>query len=96
MAYADTNKVDYSTVAGAFNEKEFGHAFEYISEFNEWSGMPHLLFVGHGQTRQAEVKKTVAYVVVDEDDFGKPVIEKWFIKHGWARAERGAVADINV
>jgi hypothetical protein len=26
------------------------------------------------------VKKTVAYIVVDEDEFGLPVIEKWNIK----------------
>ena len=27
--------------------------------------------------RYANVKKTVAYIVVDEDDHGQPVIEKW-------------------
>jgi hypothetical protein len=26
------------------------------------------------------VKKTVAYIVIDEDDCGKPVIEKWQLK----------------
>ena len=31
--------------------------------------------------RYANVKKTVAYIVVDEDDHGQPVIEKWTIKN---------------
>jgi hypothetical protein len=30
--------------------------------------------------RYGIVKKTVAYVSVDEDEFGLPVIEKWNIK----------------
>jgi len=30
--------------------------------------------------RYALVKKTVAYVCVDEDDYGQPVVEKWHIK----------------
>jgi len=30
--------------------------------------------------RYANVKKTVAYIVVDEDDYGQPVIEKWAIR----------------
>jgi hypothetical protein len=30
--------------------------------------------------RYALVKKTVAYIVVDEDDTGRAVIEKWQIK----------------
>jgi len=30
--------------------------------------------------RYALIKKTVAYIVVDEDDAGLPVIEKWDIK----------------
>jgi hypothetical protein len=29
--------------------------------------------------RYATVKKTVAYIVVDEDENG-PVVEKWFLK----------------
>jgi hypothetical protein len=33
-----------------------------------------------GTKRTATVKKTVAYVAVDEDEFGNPVVEKWQIK----------------
>ena len=35
--------------------------------------------------RFAEVKKTVAYMAVDEDEFGQPVIEAWPIKTLWRR-----------
>jgi hypothetical protein len=35
---------------------------------------------GDSGYRYATVKKTVAYVVVDEDEFGLPVVEKWNIK----------------
>ena len=35
--------------------------------------------------RFAEVKKTIAYVAVDEDEFGQPVIEAWPIKVLWRR-----------
>jgi hypothetical protein len=31
--------------------------------------------------RFAHVKKTVAVVVVDEDEFGLPVTEKWYVKN---------------
>ena len=31
--------------------------------------------------RYANVKKTVAYVCVDEDEFGAPVLEKWQLKN---------------
>jgi len=30
--------------------------------------------------RFAHVKKTVAVIVVDEDEFGLPVVEKWHLK----------------
>ena len=46
---------------------------------------PHKVWVGSGQIggdsgwRYANVKKTVAYVIVDEDA-GGPVLERWFLK----------------
>tara|TARA_B110000879_G_scaffold91434_1_gene125459 strand:+ start:278 stop:406 length:129 start_codon:yes stop_codon:yes gene_type:complete len=33
-----------------------------------------------GGWRHAIVKKTVAHVVVDEDDYGQPVVEIWMLK----------------
>ena len=75
-------------VLGEFTEKEFGNYFHYSVNEKYNSGktfggrFPHLVWVGGlgQQYRYAEVKKTVAYVVVDEDEYGSPVIEKWLIK----------------
>jgi hypothetical protein len=71
---------------GAFTEKSAGNVFEYsINEdpiMEEW---PHKVWIGSGQIndsgfRWALVKKTVAYVVVDENDYGEAVVEQWYIK----------------
>jgi hypothetical protein len=45
-----------------------------------WMGeeYPHKLWTLDGY-RYARVLKTVAYIVVDEDEYGLPVIEKWDI-----------------
>jgi len=37
-------------------------------------------FCGMRGYRYANVKKTVAVIVVDEDEKGLPVVEKWHIK----------------
>jgi hypothetical protein len=42
-------------------------------------GYPHRIFTLDGD-RAALVLKTVAYVVVDEDDHGGPIHEKWELK----------------
>jgi len=46
-----------------------------------WMGdeYPHKLWTLDG-FRYANIKKTVAYIIVDEDEYGLPVIEKWEIK----------------
>ena len=71
---------------GVFTEKEHGNYFEFSNNPDNYSpgkSYPHIVWVGddigHGY-RYATVKKTVAYVVVDEDEYGLPVIEKWNIK----------------
>ena len=69
---------------GIFTEKDHRYRFEYAAEPNPIFGheYPHRLYVGYnGETRYANVKKTVAYVVVDEDVDGKPVVEKWYINN---------------
>ena len=92
MAYA-TNINDKPI--GQFVEKQFGLTFQY--EKNEELVLhpdlktgrntvyPHLVFVGPlGEKRRALVKKTVAYIVIDETyRNGEPwfVIEKWDIKN---------------
>ena len=77
---------------GNFIEKEYGNNFEYSlnEEQDDYSksiaeNYPHKVWVGSGQIggdsgwRYANVKKTVAWVIVDEDAFG-PVLERWFLK----------------
>jgi len=71
---------------GAFVEKSAGNTFEYSTndERADWCDYPHKVWVGglvnDQGYRYATVKKTVAYVVVDEDEYGEPVVEKWQIK----------------
>jgi hypothetical protein len=73
---------------GMFVEKEHGNTFEYsvnddASEFG--ANYPHKVWVGSQLIggdqgyRYAKVMKTVAYVIVDEDE-GGPVLERWFLK----------------
>jgi hypothetical protein len=75
---AEANKV-----IGHFIEKGTGNRFEYRNIQSDWGkkhGYPHEVWVGSGKTRSANVKGTVCYIVTDEDDEGKPVVEKWMIK----------------
>lgn len=82
----------HPTLLGQFVEKSGGNWFEYSDRLTdyEWRAgwladeYPNLVHVGsgsvaHARTCVARVLKTVAYVVVDEDENG-PVVEKWFIK----------------
>ena len=75
---------------GAFVEKDAGNTFEYSLNDDPISmceDFPHKVWVGGKGVcgmqgyRYAIVKKTVAYVCVDEDEFGLPVLEKWYIKN---------------
>jgi hypothetical protein len=74
---------------GAFVEKSVGNTFEFSTndeqgEAPEW---PHRVWVASGKIahdsgwRYARVMKTVAYIVVDENDYGEAVVEKWDIKN---------------
>ena len=73
---------------GVFVEKEVGNYFEYsvnddpLNNCNE--DCLHKIWVGglvnDQGYRYGTVKKTVAYIVVDEDEYGLPVIEKWNLK----------------
>lgn len=70
---------------GAFVEKEVGNHFEFsLNDRDTWCDFPHKIWVGDvvGQGyRYGTVKKTVAYIAVDEDENGLPVVEKWSIKN---------------
>ena len=78
-------------VIGDFIEKSCNNSFEYSvndEPLNSHLGedFPHKVWVGGkdvaGMTgwRFAHVRKTVAVIVVDEDEYGLPVTEKWYIK----------------
>lgn len=66
-------------VLGGFREADHGHWFEYAER--RWPcddiepALPHIVYVGNGETRLAKVLKTVAFVLVDEGQ-----IERWHIK----------------
>lgn len=80
------------SIIGSFYEKSCGNFFEYASNpaADSWvdaNEYPHRVFVKENPVndsgwRYARVLKTVAYVVVDEDDYGRPVVEKWKLKGG--------------
>jgi len=75
---------------GVFVEKDTGNSFEYSVnddsvDFINPEHYPHKVWVGGEGVcgmagyRYANVKKTVAYIIVDEDDDG-PILERWFLK----------------
>lgn len=53
---------------------DLDHAPEWATEYKQ------VVCVGNNEARFATVKKTVAYIVIDEDANGEPVVEKWNIK----------------
>ena len=85
-----------SSIIGRFFVKDGSDCLVEFSKNNDpkWEpvvypwNFPHKIWVtdpiaGVDQGwRYGTVKKTVVYVVVDEDAQGEPVIEKWYIKQG--------------
>jgi len=80
---------------GSFTEREFGKHFEFrLSDgtsprqgtYGLDHGFQHEIAMCDGSVRFANVKKTVAYVVVNEGEDGSPIVEKWQIKdyHVWS------------
>jgi hypothetical protein len=76
---------------GVFVEKDTGNYFEYSVNDEPYSNplaedFPHKVWVGGGGVagmtgwRFAHVRKTVATIVVDEDEYGLPVTEKWYLR----------------
>ncbi len=65
---------------GAFVEKEVGNHFEFsLNDRDTWCDFPHKIWVGDivGQGyRYGTVKKTVAYIAVDDEECGGPGWEK--------------------
>ena len=88
MSYAPIQACDEGIVKGCFNEVSYGKAFEFASRTSEemllWaSEFPIKIYVGPfaNDYRVAKLLKTRAYVVVDEDNEGNPVIETWRIRN---------------
>ena len=88
MGLATMDNMD--TLIGRFVEKDFGKTHEYSPNTDIESGWdpkwdqfaaqyPHKLWTLDGY-RYARILKTVAYIIVDEDEYGLPVVEKWKIK----------------
>lgn len=75
MAYA----FRYQNLLGSFVETDCEHTFEYEARYgfpeDFRPDLPHVIHVGYNETRLANVLKTVAYVLCDEDD-----LQKWAIK----------------
>lgn len=70
-----------SNSCGEFYLKETGRWFTFSKNSNSWGkshGFEYEIDVLDGK-RCATIKKTVAYIVVDEDACGNPVVEKWNI-----------------
>lgn len=82
MSFAPTREIDTGRVKGSFKEREFGAFFEFsvAQEQDFGPDFPVVVWMTDGSFRFANVKKTVASVVVDEGPDGSPVVEKWQIK----------------
>ena len=92
MSYAP---ITSRPISGTFTHKDTGAYFDYMSytppDSSVWNcalmaeGINAEVYVGPiGETRYAKVLKTVAYVVIDEDAEGKPVLERWPLARHWA------------
>ncbi len=76
------------SMIGSFVEKDYRKWFEFSVNNDKEpfaKDFPHKIWVtnpvegiDHG-FRYGTVKKTVAYLAVDEDSDGNPIIEKWYI-----------------
>jgi hypothetical protein len=81
-----TGKPKLPTLVGMFEPKmedqRKAHWFEFAERIDRspFPDLPHIIYVGHGQQRYGHVKKTVAYVAVDEDEHGQPVMERWLLR----------------
>lgn len=87
MAFCPFAFVSAGYTGGCFNEVEFGNFFEFRNlsedEFQPFDNYKQVVYTtnhGDGNPRYARVLKTVAYVVVNEDADGQPIVEKWSIR----------------
>jgi hypothetical protein len=75
----------FPMILGAFVEKDYGKTFEYCERrknLDIFPEYPHTIAVGgQAEMRYAKILGTVAYVVVNENPDGTPVVDKWHIKN---------------
>lgn len=71
------------SILGQFKEVDHGSFFEFSKNNTGYKEdeFPHLIWLFDGEYRFAIVKKTVAYIAVDEAADGSFVTEKWQIKN---------------
>lgn len=81
--YGNNNRNAYQgKILGCFTEKDYGRSFEFAERTDDLfpadfhPELPHVIFLGFGEVRLANVKKTVATILLDEDD-----VQKWHIKN---------------
>lgn len=85
MSFAPYAACLKNIVKGCFNSSSNAF-FEYAAleenEFIPFPGYETKIYVGpiEGEFRYAKVTASRAYVVIDEDATGAPVVEKWAIK----------------
>jgi hypothetical protein len=80
----EANAPDHThKIIGAFTHN--GKRFDYGKADDAWArrfGLSHCVYFTGGVTRFANVKQSVAYIAVDENEIGAPVLERWAItKH---------------
>ena len=90
--YTNNNDTYKDNFAGSLLKalETYGKYFDFRpvtpESWGDTFGFPYEVAVGPlGETRYAKIYKTVAYIVVGEDDNGDPVVEKWQIKMIWKK-----------
>lgn len=85
MSLAPLYEIDNKNVHGCFKHVN-GNLFEFSNRSEDdmkglWPSYDKIIYVGHDQKRYAYLIKTVAYVIVDEGENNKPIVEKWKIRN---------------
>lgn len=72
---------EWSNIGEFKNENDCWYTYrETKNPFATVFGLKHEIDMSDGSVRFGNVLKTVVHVSVDEDEYGRPVIEKWQLK----------------
>jgi len=72
---------------GEFYTRDTRKIFEYRNTACQWAldhGLLSEISLTNGEIRYANILKTVAYVAIDEDANGMPVLDRWLIVKMWS------------